>query len=324
MYRVQLSRRRNNQLDGQKMLEQPETGVSLEEASRMFLREHRHLAAHTQRFHRENLTSLARILALQGKVILDCRELTASLLKHHYLYYMMDDLHLKPNTINGRIRTVRQLIAFLHQEGYLLRDYGVDVPMVKGDKVIIQAFSEEQVKRLLEQPDKQTFTGLRDYTLMMLLLETGVRISECIGIALRDVHLKEGNIVVCGKGSKHRTVPIQSKMIKVLRTYLAERGAVMSDALFVTIDGTAIQKRSVQEIIGRYGETARIDDVRVSPHTFRHTFAKFYILAGGDIFSLQKILGHSTLDTVRIYVEMFTSDVQQQHSKFSFVEHRLR
>ncbi len=68
---------------------------------------------------------------------------------------------------------------------------------------------------------------------------------------------------------------------------------------------------------------ARIKDVRVSPHTFRHTMAKFYILAGGDIFSLQKILGHSTLDMVRLYVDLFSTDVQMQHRKFSFLESHL-
>ncbi|WP_443111913.1 tyrosine-type recombinase/integrase [Alicyclobacillus sp. ALC3] len=89
------------------------------------------------------------------------------------------------------------------------------------------------------------------------------------------------------------------------------------------MDGTPISKRYVQELIQDYGETAHIRDVRVSPHTFRHTMAKYYILAGGDIFSLQKILGHSTLDMVRRYVELFSTDVQRQHRKFSFLENHM-
>ncbi|MCL6627503.1 MAG: tyrosine-type recombinase/integrase [Alicyclobacillus shizuokensis] len=114
-------------------------------------------------------------------------------------------------------------------------------------------------------------------------------------------------------------MPFQSKLRRALQTYLEARGGVESQALFVTVDDKRISKRYVQELIQRYGEQAHIRDVRVSPHTFRHTMAKFYILACGDIFSLQKILGHSTLDMVRIFVDMFSMDLQMQHRKFSFM-----
>ncbi|PWI58046.1 hypothetical protein BM613_05060 [Sulfoacidibacillus thermotolerans] len=102
-----------------------------------------------------------------------------------------------------------------------------------------------------------------------------------------------------------------------------ERIISLADALFVTIDNEPIAIGTIQKLIKQYGEQARIVNVRVSPHTFRHTMDKYYILAGGDIFSLQRILGHSSMETVRIYVEMFSHDVNLQHSKFSFVEHRL-
>ena len=137
------------------------------------------------------------------------------------------------------------------------------------------------------------------------------------------MHIRDGNILVHGKGSKQRLVPIQSKMRQVLQKYTKERGNALTDALFVTIDNEPIAIGTIQKLIKQYGEQARIANVRVSPHTFRHTMAKYYILAGGDIFSLQRILGHSSMETVRIYVEMFSHDVNLQHSKFSFVEHRL-
>ena len=211
----------------------------------------------------------------------------------------------------------------MREEGYLEYDISAEIPILRGEKVIIQTFSEEQIQRLLKQPDQRSFTGFRDYTLMLLLLETGVRISECLGIRLSDINMKMGTILIRGKGAKERMVPFQSKMKKVLQSYLEVRGAALTDALFITVDGTTVSKRHIQELIRQYGETARITDVRVSPHTFRHTMAKFYILAGGDIFSLQRILGHSSLETVRIYVEMFSHNVQNQHRKFSFVERNL-
>ncbi len=319
-----MAKRRKNTVDFAEEVTVPEERIiSLADAKVQFLRDVRGLAKQTQRWHKENLNALEKVLGMQGMVIEDCRKLTVSFLKDHFVFYMLEELGLKVNTINGRIRSVRGLIQFLHRESYLPRDYSADLPVLKAEKVIIQAFSEEEITRLLRQPDQSTFTGLRDYTVMLLLLETGMRISELVGIQMADVHIRDGNVLVHGKGCKQRLVPIQSKMRQVLKKYMKERGNALTDALFVTIDNEPIAIGTIQKLIKRYGEQARIANVRVSPHTFRHTMSKYYILAGGDIFSLQRILGHSSMETVRIYVEMFSHDVNLQHSKFSFVEHRL-
>lgn len=319
-----MAKRRKNTVDFvEEVTVQEERIISLADAKIQFLRDVRGLAKQTQRWHRENLNALEKVLVMQGLVIEDCRKLTVPFLKDHFVFYMLEELGLKVNTINGRIRSVRGLIQFLHREKYLPSDYSADWPVLKAEKVIIQAFSEEEIARLLRQPDQSTFTGLRDYTVMLLLLETGMRISELVGIQMADVHIRDGNVLVHGKGSKQRLVPIQSKMRQALQKYTKERGNALTDALFVTIDNQPIAIGTIQKLIKRYGEQARIANVRVSPHTFRHTMAKYYILAGGDIFSLQRILGHSSMETVRIYVEMFSHDVNLQHSKFSFVEHRL-
>lgn len=322
--RVRIRKRRKNDL-GQPLRD--EEGVvqqlSLSEAKALFLRDIRLLSPDTQRWHRENLTALEKVLGRQGIQVDDVRHLTSRVFKDHFVIYMFDEMNLKPNTINGRVRSVRALIRFLYEQGYVKRDFSADIPLTKGEKVIIETFSSEQIEALLRQPDRQTFTGLRDYTIMLLLLETGVRISECVGIISADVRLREGQIKIQGKGAKQRLVPFQAKFRKTLPTYLHARGTAESDALFVTVDGTRISKRYLQEVIQGYGKKAHIQDVRVSPHTFRHTMAKFYVLDGGDIFSLQKILGHSTLDMVRLYVDMFSTDVVLQHRKFSYLENHL-
>jgi integrase/recombinase XerD len=318
-----MRKRRKNELGPMGAGMKAEEQMSLSEAKTHFLQDIRLLSPDTQRWHRENLTALEKVLAAQGITVPDVRSLTPHLIKEHFLFYMAEEMGLRPNTINGRVRSVRALIKFLHREGYIARDFGADIPLIKGEKVIIETFSEEQIAALLRQPNRHTFTGLRDYTLMLLLLETGIRVSECVKIDLGDVYLKQGFIRIHGKGAKQRLVPFQSKFRRALQTYLEARGSVESQALFVTVDGERISKRYVQELIQTYGEQAQIRDVRVSPHTFRHTMAKFYIMAGGDIFSLQKILGHSTLDMVRVYVDLFSTDVHMQHRKFSFVENHL-
>jgi len=123
-----------------------------------------------------------------------------------------------------------------------------------------------------------------------------------------------------GKGNKARRVPFQQTCANALRHFICERGDVKTDVLFVTVNHTKLHSRTFQENLSDYGKSAGLRSVRVSPHTFRHTMAKFYILNGGDAFTLQQILGHSTLDMVRHYVQLFRSEVQQQHRKFSPVE----
>ncbi|WP_430154200.1 tyrosine-type recombinase/integrase [Paenibacillus algorifonticola] len=92
------------------------------------------------------------------------------------------------------------------------------------------------------------------------------------------------------------------------------------DSLFVNIDNNTFKVRGIQQAIKLYGQDARIKGVHVSPHTFGHTFAKMYIMNGGDAFSLQKILGHTSLDIVRMYVNLFGTDISEKHDRHSPIE----
>ncbi len=110
-------------------------------------------------------------------------------------------------------------------------------------------------------------------------------------------------------------------MQKQLRKYLKVRGSVEENgALFVTIDDDRLSKRQLQNLISKYGRRAGIKNVRCSPHTYRHSMAKFSVQSGADIFTLQSILGHSSMDMVRVYIHLFSSDVYENHKKFSPVE----
>lgn len=102
-----------------------------------------------------------------------------------------------------------------------------------------------------------------------------------------------------------------------LKKYVSIRGYVESDALFVTMDGTALTRRGIQNRIEKYGVLAVIKGVRCSCHTFRHTFAKISVQQGANIFELQSILGHTSMEVVKIYVNLFGTDVRESHKKFS-------
>jgi integrase/recombinase XerD len=115
-------------------------------------------------------------------------------------------------------------------------------------------------------------------------------------------------------------VPFQGTVKRQLRKYLMVRGELETPYLFVTLDNTQVSIRAFQDRMAEYGKKAGITNVRCSPHTARHTFAKMYIQNGGDAFSLQRILGHTTIDMTRVYVDLFSSDIKNAHKKVSPIE----
>lgn len=293
--------------------------LDFEMATQLFLDEQkiRNRTKRTLEWYRENLHTLRVFLERQG-LSTDPRTITSRILKRHYVLHMLETLRLSPVTVNGRIRTAKTFFKFLHYERYIASNPAESLALVRTDKTIIQAFTEEQVRQLLGAPNQKTFAGFRDFVIMCLLLETGMRVSEVSEIKMADLRWQDSGIKLLGKGRKERIVPIQSKMKSLLRKYVDARGDVQNvDHLFLSVDNRPLSKRNIQERLHDYGVEARLQGVRVSPHTFRHTFAKMYIKNGGDAFTLQAILGHSSLEMVRHYVNMFSSDIQEQHRRFS-------
>lgn len=227
---------------------------------------------------------------------------------------------VKDSTVNTNLKGWRTFFRFLHEEGYLSSNPAENVDLIKTERRIIPTFTKDQLKQLFAAPDKSTFTGYRDFVLILTLLETGVRISEAEGMQIPNILWKERVIKVFGKGRKERFVPFQKTLEEHLKKYVSIRGPLDHDFLFVNIDNTPMKKRTMQENIQKLGIAANIRGVRVSPHTFRHTFAKFYIMNGGDAFSLQKILGHTTVEMVQTYVSLFGTDISKQHRKYSPLE----
>jgi len=161
--------------------------------------------------------------------------------------------------------------------------------------------------------------------MLTLMLDTGLRLGEVVTLKLNQVEMKSCFLTgVLGKSRRPRDVPFSDEVRKILMKYIKIRGELASDWLFVTIDGQALKIRTVQDIIQEYGAKAGIKDVRVSPHTLRHTFAKLYILNGGDPFSLQEILGHTTQDMVKRYVNLWKPEKKIQHAKASPLTHLFR
>ncbi len=161
----------------------------------------------------------------------------------------------------------------------------------------------------------QLSTGLRDRAIILVLLDTGIRASELCGIQIKDI--KHNGLYVHGKGSKDRVVPLSEPARAVLMDYLNGRNAP-EDFVFQTIHGDKLTPDSLRQMIQRVSERAGVSDAH--PHRFRHTFAITFLRNGSDPFTLQKILGHETLDMVRRYLAIAQSDVDAVHRRASPVK----
>jgi len=220
----------------------------------------------------------------------------------------------------NRFAAIRVFFNYLVEYGYIVENPVQKLKSPKLEKKLIQTFSTEQLSKLLSMPNQKVLYGYRDYAIMLTLLDTGMRVSELINLRIEDIDWTVNMFLVMGKGRKERTVPFSSKLKRVLWKYLDKRRHIENDYLFLDIYGEKMTRHAVQQMISKYGQRAKLTKVRVSPHTFRHTFAKMWILNGGDTFSLQKILGHTTMDMVRNYVNLASEDIQIQHRKFSPVD----
>lgn len=316
--------RRKNQLSQEELLPGRSPIYTIDDfdsALHLFLRESkiRNLSEFTIRYYRQQLELFRKHLEKQQQPT-NPSKITEHIIKEHIILYMMDRGN-KEKTINTLLRAVKTFFNFLVSESYLLRNPTENVKLLKHKKTIIQTFSREQLHTILSQPNLSTFVGVRDYTIMLLFIETGIRAKELENIRLDDVKWNDNLILIReGKGYKERHVPIQTTMKKQLAKYVQLRGQLETDILFVNIDNGPISKRQVQIRISKYGQMANITNVRCSPHTFRHTFAKMSVQNGANVFALQAVLGHTSLDMVRNYVNMFSTDVLEAHRKFSPVE----
>ena len=239
----------------------------------------------------------------------------------HHPYTKPQDRQLSGHTINCYLRAIRAFWSWLVREEIILSNPFTKLRIPKPPKKVIPTFSESQIRALLGAINTHTPVGFRDWTMVLTLLDTGLRASELIGFTLNNVNLDDGLVKVCGKGAKERIVPIgarvQRAMWKYIHRYRPQPFNPLCYNLFLTRNGEPITVYRLETIIDNYGKMACIEGVRCSPHTFRHTFAISYLRNGGDVFSLQLILGHSSLDVVRVYVNMAEADVKACHRRYS-------
>jgi integrase/recombinase XerD len=223
--------------------------------------------------------------------------------------------------VNGYIRSLKAFLNWADREGYELSIDARKVSRLKEPQRVPPTLTAEQIAAILAAPNKRTFVGLRDFTLMALMLDTGVRLGEVRGLAVADVSIPFVQVV--GKGDKQRTVAMSPVMQGHLRKWLRAREATLAKAglntpvLFPSRTGGALGPKGVHGLIRKAAKAAGIEGVRVSPHTFRYTYATCFLRNGGNIVSLQQVLGHTTLAMSRRYAAMVDEDAFEESMRCS-------
>lgn len=224
----------------------------------------------------------------------------------------------KPTTQVAYFRVLEAFFNWLVAEERLEKSPMDRVPKPKVPGEQIQPLSQEELGLLLAAPDRDSFVGLRDATFMAVLADTGLRLSEALSVRLIDLDTRQRSISVMGKGGKPRTVFYGETVAAVLREYLKRRSAgTPEDLIFVNSLAEPLWKCSLSKRIRGYGDAAGIKGKRVSPHTLRHTFAVSWLMNGGDAFSLQRLLGHSTPVMTARYVNFTCGDLSRLHRTLS-------
>src|SRR6056297_3305983 len=222
----------------------------------------------------------------------------------------------KPSTISIHYRNLNALFNWLVNEDYLDTNPMDNISETKTPDKYPRVISEEQVKKLLkaERKRRHRWAGQRNYTMLLLFIDTGLRLNELVTAKLDKLDLPEHVLTVFGKGSKERVVSFGTKVSKALRRWLDKRNdleAIYDDEyLFVDNKGEKLKKRNVQQIITRIQKRAGLEDQTISPHVLRHTSATLAARNGMSVFQLTQMYGWSKLETAQKYIHMSGRDVK--------------
>lgn len=232
-----------------------------------------------------------------------------------FILYLKENNKCNDTTINSYLRSIRAFLYYCMEESYLP---SFNVCMIRSENKIKETYSNAELERLLTKPDINTcsFSTYKTWVFENYLLGTGNRLSTALNVRIKDIDFYNNTIIlVKTKNRKQQIIPLSQSLAEILVGYLEIRGNNPDDYLFCNIYGEKGNIRSFEDLVAKYNHERGVE--KTSIHLFRHTFAKHWILQGGDIFRLQKILGHSDLSVTKEYVQMFGQDLQMDFEKFN-------
>lgn len=229
----------------------------------------------------------------------------------------MREKKLSPNSIASYIRVFKAFLSWCNEEGYS----SLTIPTFKPMETVKETYSDGELARLLKKPAPDcSFAEFRNWIIVQFLLNCGCRAATIRNIKNKDVDLDSRQIIFRHtKAKKIQVIPLGSTMVSGLKRYMSIRKGEPNDYLFCTETGEMFTREGFSSAIERYNKSRGLE--KTSIHMFRHTFARKYLLdCGGNALTLQKLLGHSTLEMTKHYCNIFDADIAKNFDNISPLE----
>ena len=228
--------------------------------------------------------------------------------------------NLNTKSIVRNLVAIRTFFRFLIQEGVLESNPAEELESPQVAKTLPEILTLEEIEQILEQPNLQTPLGTRDRAMLEMLYATGMRVSELTQLPIHQVNLEGGYVLLYGKGSKERIVPLGTEAMKWVTVYLKTARGILSKgkenpSLFINRSGKGMSRQRVWKNLKDYARRAGLRK-RITPHLLRHSFASHLLERGADLRSVQMMLGHADISTTQIYTHVTGERLKKVHKQY--------
>jgi integrase/recombinase XerC len=257
-----------------------------------------------------------------GEQKLDATNVTKDIIR---LYITgLYDLRYKKTSISHQISVLKSFYLYLLNNNYIDKNPMVLITYPKKEKTLPKFLYQKELKQFIEQINQETDLGKRNYALILLLYSTGIRVSELVNIKVNDISITSNTIRVIGKGNKEREVLINEYCIEIVHEYIATNREILlrkskekdQGYLFINKNGTRLTDRGVRYILNQEVKKTAMN-LKITPHTLRHSFATHLLENGMDLKVLQELLGHQHLRTTQVYTYVTKDNLKEQYDKLT-------
>ncbi|MFH1768671.1 MAG: site-specific tyrosine recombinase/integron integrase [Candidatus Omnitrophota bacterium] len=276
-----------------------------------YLEIEKNYSGHTLINYRIDLTDFANFLGEDGQKDVDINKIDYLFLRKFLGRLAVKNL--KKRTVSRKISTLKSFFKFLMRENVIKNNPAVSLIYPKMDKNLPHFLTEQEVGAILGMDSGRDLFNLRDKAIIEFLYSSGARVSEMVSVKSEDIDLIGGIVKVKGKGRKERLLPLGEPALVTIKDYIDKR----KDAcpyLFINRRARRITDRGVRNIINKYIGKVSLS-LKVSPHTFRHSFATHLLNRGADLRSVQELLGHSSIATTQIYTHLTIDSLKRVYER---------
>ncbi|MCX6168811.1 MAG: site-specific tyrosine recombinase XerD [Ignavibacteriales bacterium] len=275
----------------------------------------KNLSTNTTNAYRNDLKKFLSFL--EDKAITDFNEVSSNHLSS--FFERQREMGVESSTAARYMSSLKGFFRYLENNNYIEKNPTGKLTPVKIGRKLPAVLSFNEIEKILDAPNTDDITGLRDKAILETLYSSGLRVSELINLKINDLYFDDEVVRVLGKGSKERIVPLGSSAINWLKKYLLhsrphlEKKSKSQNFVFLNMKmGSKISRMSIWNIVNRYAEEAGIKK-EIHPHTFRHSFATHLLEGGADLRAVQEMLGHADISTTQIYTHIDRNYIKQVH-----------